>query len=153
MRRAVLIAAVLALAAAPARAAPPSGPPVVDARDGAALFAANCARCHGPAGAGIATSADASLRGPDLRGVGALAADFYLRTGYMPLADARDQPVRGRQRLSEPAIRALTSYVASLGTGRASRPRTRGPAASPRGASCSPATARAATRSSPRAAC
>ena len=24
--------------------------------------------------------------GPSLRGVGALAADFYLRTGYMPLA-------------------------------------------------------------------
>ena len=49
--------------------------------------------------------------------MGALAADFYLRTGYMPLADARDQPIRSRPSFDEKEIRALVSYVASLGGG------------------------------------
>jgi ubiquinol-cytochrome c reductase cytochrome c subunit len=93
-----------------AQAAPPSGPPIVSAQGGAALFAANCARCH---------SVDRELEpgqiGPSLRGVGALAADFYLRTGYMPLADARDQPVRQRPRFDERQIRSLVAYVDSFG--------------------------------------
>jgi ubiquinol-cytochrome c reductase cytochrome c subunit len=118
MRRAVRFAILLfALLAPPAAAAPPEGPPVVSARDGAGLFAANCARCHGPDGRGVTSGDDPSLRGPSLRGVGALAADFYLRTGYMPLDDARHQPVRSRQRLEEPQVRALIGYVGSLGGG------------------------------------
>jgi ubiquinol-cytochrome c reductase cytochrome c subunit len=118
MRRALSIAALaLAFLAPPAAAAPPPGPAVVSARQGAGLFAANCARCHGPDGRGVTQSDDPAYRGPSLRGVGGLAADFYLRTGYMPLGDARDQPVRSRQRLSEPEVRALTGYVASLGGG------------------------------------
>jgi quinol---cytochrome-c reductase cytochrome c subunit len=118
MRRAALLATLaLGLLAPGAAAAPPAGPPVVSVRDGAGLFAANCARCHGIDGRGIAESDDPALRGPSLHGVGALAADFYLRTGYMPLADARDQPVRSRQRLDEPQVRALVGYVASLGGG------------------------------------
>ncbi|HET6549707.1 MAG TPA: c-type cytochrome, partial [Solirubrobacter sp.] len=98
-------------------AAPPQGPTIVEGNDGAALFAANCARCHGPNGAGIATNEDPRFRGPDLRGAGALAADFYLTTGYMPLSDATVQPVRSDQRLSGRAVKALTAYVASLGDG------------------------------------
>jgi ubiquinol-cytochrome c reductase cytochrome c subunit len=118
MRRPGLLATLLlALVAPGAAAAPPAGPPVVTVRDGAGLFAANCARCHGIDGRGVTSGEDPSLRGPSLRGVGALAADFYLRTGYMPLADARDQPVRSRQRLEEPEVRALVGYVASLGGG------------------------------------
>jgi ubiquinol-cytochrome c reductase cytochrome c subunit len=118
MRRAALSAFVLlALLAAPAAAAPPAGPPVVAAPDGAGLFAANCARCHGIDGRGITSGDNPSLRGPSLHGVGALAADFYLSTGYMPLGDARDQPVRDRQRLQPAEVRALTDYVASLGGG------------------------------------
>ena len=118
MRRAVLLATcLLGLLAASAAAAPPAGPPVVSVGQGAGLFAANCARCHGPAGRGITGGDDPALQGPSLRGVGARAADFYLHTGYMPLADAREQPVRSRQRLSEPEVRALTGYVATLGGG------------------------------------
>jgi ubiquinol-cytochrome c reductase cytochrome c subunit len=79
--------------------------------------AANCARCHGISGQGVIRGEDPAVRGPSLRDAGALAADFYLRTGYMPLADARDQPVRSEQRLSERSVRALTAYVAGLGTG------------------------------------
>jgi ubiquinol-cytochrome c reductase cytochrome c subunit len=118
MRRAALTALLLAaLLAPPAAAAPPSGPPVVPDRDGAGLFAANCARCHGIDGSGIASNDDPALRGPSLHGVGAMSADFYLSTGYMPLDDARDQPVRTRQRLEPGEVRALTQYVASLGSG------------------------------------
>jgi ubiquinol-cytochrome c reductase cytochrome c subunit len=93
-----------------AQAAPPSGPPIVSGRTGAELFAANCARCHD-----VSREVQPGQLGPPLRGVGALAADFYLRTGYMPLADAHDQPVRQRPRFSDPQIRALVGYVASLG--------------------------------------
>jgi ubiquinol-cytochrome c reductase cytochrome c subunit len=116
-RAAVLTTLVLGLLAPSARAAPPSGPPLVSVSEGAGLFAANCARCHGVDGRGITRSDDPAFRGPSLRGVGALAADFYLRTGYMPLGDARDQPVRSRQRFSEPEVRALIRYVESLGGG------------------------------------
>jgi ubiquinol-cytochrome c reductase cytochrome c subunit len=55
--------------------------------------------------------------GPPLRGVGALAADFYLRTGYMPLHSAFDQPRRSHVLFSDAEIRALVAYVASLGKG------------------------------------
>ena len=113
----MLTTLVLALLAPGAPAEPPPGPPVVSASKGAGLFAAHCARCHGIIGQGVSRSDDPAFRGPPLRGVGAAAADFYLRTGYMPLGDARDQPVRSRQRLSEPEVRALVAYVASLGGG------------------------------------
>jgi ubiquinol-cytochrome c reductase cytochrome c subunit len=49
--------------------------------------------------------------------VGALAADFYLRTGYMPLRQVGKQPRRSRVLFSEPQIQALVAYVASLGKG------------------------------------
>ena len=54
---------------------------------------------------------------PSLRGVGARAADFYLRTGYMPLQHLGLQPRRSRVIFDEGQIRALTAYVASLGAG------------------------------------
>ena len=64
------------------------------------LYGQYCVACHGPTGRGSAapgrhrrgaaarSSRPAGLA-PSLRGVGALAADFYLRTGYMPLPHAR----------------------------------------------------------------
>ncbi len=55
--------------------------------------------------------------GPVLRGVGAQAPDFYLRTGYMPLSNPHEQPESSRVLLSEKEIRSLDSYIASLGTG------------------------------------
>jgi ubiquinol-cytochrome c reductase cytochrome c subunit len=90
-------------------------------RRGAALYAANCASCHGLNGQGVPTATPGANgvdgQGPPLRGVGARAADFYLRTGYMPLANAHDQPSRKHVVFTEPEIRALVRYVASLGTG------------------------------------
>ncbi len=55
--------------------------------------------------------------GPSLRGVGALAADFYLSTGYMPLKRDGMQPRRSRLLLGPQQIAALIAYVASLGNG------------------------------------
>jgi ubiquinol-cytochrome c reductase cytochrome c subunit len=129
MRWAALLTmlALAAVAASADAAPPPGGQPIVRTTGGEAktpslqlgeeLFAANCVRCHGIAGRGVATGPDAGLRGPPLRGVGALAPDFYLSAGYMPLDDAHHQPVRSKPRFSSPEIRAITRYVASLGGG------------------------------------
>ena len=106
MRRLVLIA-LLALAATPAARAG-------DVTRGEHLYGRYCLSCHGARGAGTNRG---DRKGPPLRGVGALAPDFYLRTGYMPLQDAGDQPRRSRVLFSEQEIEALVAYVASLGQG------------------------------------
>jgi ubiquinol-cytochrome c reductase cytochrome c subunit len=125
----VAAAALVLLAGGIAYAQPPSG--IVRPTDergmsplelGAQLFAGNCASCHGSDGAGVTSPAQAGAgdvrgRGPSLRGVGALAADFYLRTGYMPLDNANQQPTRRRVQLTAPERRALVAYVASLAPG------------------------------------
>jgi ubiquinol-cytochrome c reductase cytochrome c subunit len=98
--RAVLIAVLVLAAAAPAYGA-----------DGKSLFDAGCSRCHGSLGQGLPD------RGPSLGDAGALAADFYLRTGYMPLAAPHDQPGRTRVLFDERQLAALVGYVASLGHG------------------------------------
>ncbi len=73
------------------------------------LFLSSCSACHGMSAQGI------SGRGPSLHGVGALAADFYLETGRMPLSSPRAQPMRTSPAFSQTKIRALISYVASFG--------------------------------------
>ena len=101
------------------RPANPSG--LSDQELGAQLYAGNCASCHGISGAGVSPArkgaGDITAAGPPLKGAGALAADFYLRTGYMPLHDPREQPWRHRVLFNERELRALTKYVASLGAG------------------------------------
>ncbi|MFL5954564.1 MAG: c-type cytochrome [Gaiellaceae bacterium] len=87
------------------------GPSVTLAPTAAGLYAANCARCHGPQGEGL------ERQGPSLKGVGALAPDFYLRTGAMPLDDPHAQPTRSRVLFSERQIGELVAYVASFGKG------------------------------------
>ncbi len=88
---------------------------------GAQLYAGNCSTCHGIAGSGISSprpgAADILGAGPPLRNVGAQAADFYLRTGYMPLGNPREQPEDHRVLFSGKEVRSLVSYVASLGAG------------------------------------
>jgi len=127
--RPALLAAVLSLAIAGAGHAQPGNgivrpttePTVPSVRLGAELYAGNCASCHGIAGSGIASprpgGGDILGDGPPLRGVGALAPDFYLRTGYMPLSSIHDQPGPDRVLLSNTEIRSLVAYVASLGAG------------------------------------
>jgi ubiquinol-cytochrome c reductase cytochrome c subunit len=90
---------------------------------GAELYAGNCASCHGVAGRGIVSNTEHQGtggirgRGPSLRGVGAQAADLYLRTGFMPLANPGERPYRRRVLFTDREIRALVAYVASLAPG------------------------------------
>lgn len=76
---------------------------------GRTLFEEGCVTCHGFDAKGVAD------RGPSLHGAGALAADFYLRTGRMPLAVTGEQPRRAQPAYPEDQIRALVAYVGSLG--------------------------------------
>jgi ubiquinol-cytochrome c reductase cytochrome c subunit len=80
-----------------------------DVAHGRELFVSGCSSCHGMDARGIAH------RGPNLRGVGALSADFYLRTGRMPLADPDDAPVRAHSVYSSADQADLVAYVASFG--------------------------------------
>jgi len=131
--RSAFAVAVVLVAVSPAVAAadpPPQGIVHVRAKPGTPLrewgyqlYAGNCATCHGPSGVGVLPSmptrgaGDIRGAGPPLAGVGARAPDFYLRTGYMPLAHVPMQPRRSRVLFSDAEIRALIAYIASLGPG------------------------------------
>lgn len=77
--------------------------------EGRQLFVTGCSSCHGLDGRG-------TDRGPTLERSGAAAADYYLSTGRMPLADD-GQPTRKDPAYSPEEIELLTAYVASLGEG------------------------------------
>ena len=79
------------------------------AADGRQLYLEGCASCHGLDARGI------EGRGPDLHGAGAAAADFYLSTGRMPLAEPTDQPLRSDPEYSRGEIDQLVAYIGSLG--------------------------------------
>jgi ubiquinol-cytochrome c reductase cytochrome c subunit len=137
MRRAAFIA-LLALLIVPMRAAAdppragivhvPRTPGESAVEHGYQLYAGNCSTCHGSRGEGITRrrairgASDQTGLGPPLRGVGALAADFYLRTGYMPLAQPKAQPHRSRVLFSDRELHDLIAYVASLGGPAVPRP-------------------------------
>jgi ubiquinol-cytochrome c reductase cytochrome c subunit len=109
MKRLLLIGLLaLALPAAAAGAG--------DVQLGHHLFGQYCVSCHGVGGSGIQPARQGQLA-PSLRGVGALAADFYLRTGYMPLQHVGIQPHRQRVFFDETQLQGLIAYVASLGPG------------------------------------
>jgi ubiquinol-cytochrome c reductase cytochrome c subunit len=89
-----------------------SAPPAADPEQverGRRLFLEGCSSCHGLDARGIEGTA------PSLRNAGALAADFYLSTGRMPLDKPGDEPVRTQPRYPPGEIDALVAYVGSLG--------------------------------------
>ena len=125
----LLFAAVLLLVPGAADAGTRQGTPKQPlAAYGYHLYGQYCVACHGGnaagrydqppnatgAGPGRAQGQQGGI-GPSLRGVGALAADFYLRTGYMPLRHIGLQPRRKPVFFSEHQIRALVAYVATFG--------------------------------------
>ncbi len=79
-------------------------------RAGEELFLTSCVNCHGVGGVGTPGY-------PSLVGVGAASADFYLRTGRMPLAFPGVQPPEKPQAFTDDQIVQLVAYVASLGDG------------------------------------
>ncbi len=122
-----VVAAVGLFAAGTARAG--SGTPKDPlAAYGYHLYGEYCLSCHGAnaagrydeppsatgAGPGRAQAQQGGI-GPSLHGVGALAADFYLRTGYMPLRHVGLQPRREPVLLGEHQIKALVAYIATFG--------------------------------------
>jgi ubiquinol-cytochrome c reductase cytochrome c subunit len=112
-RRRVVASAVCAVAAVAIWLAPSSSgqspPASASVSEGRSLFLASCSSCHGFDARGV------KGRGPNLHGVGARAADFYLSTGRMPLDDPRDQPIRREPAFNRQKIDALVAYVGSLG--------------------------------------
>ena len=107
-----------------------ASPPTALVARGKTLYGQYCVSCHGANGSGVTPYASnrigaGPLRSqtqgkgiaPSLRGVGALAPDFYLRTGYMPLQHVGLQPRRSRVVLSNRQIEAIVAYVASLSPG------------------------------------
>jgi ubiquinol-cytochrome c reductase cytochrome c subunit len=96
MRRALALAALVLV-------------PAASAQTGRELYVEGCASCHGTDARGVPG------RGPDLHGAGAAAADFYLRTGRMPLPSPGAQPERADPLYSDAELDALVRYVGSLG--------------------------------------
>jgi ubiquinol-cytochrome c reductase cytochrome c subunit len=81
---------------------------VVD--QGQALFAANCATCHG-------ANAEGTALAPSLIGVGAASVDFQVSTGRMPMAANAPQAEAKPVQFDADQIGALAAYVATLGAG------------------------------------
>jgi ubiquinol-cytochrome c reductase cytochrome c subunit len=103
-------------AAAPAEKGTAPGAPSSQAAPGRSpesagrrLFVQGCSSCHGFDAEGVKGA------GPSLVGVGEEAADFYLRTGRMPLDRPGEEPIRSPSPYKPAQIRALVSYVGSLG--------------------------------------
>jgi ubiquinol-cytochrome c reductase cytochrome c subunit len=94
-----------------AHALPRQAAPADDVAFGRRLFEVRCSSCHGLNGEGVVGKA------PEVAHAGAAAADFFLRTGRMPLADYHDQPVRHRPAYPDNEIRALVAFVGSLDAG------------------------------------
>jgi ubiquinol-cytochrome c reductase cytochrome c subunit len=95
----------------PASARAAASPATSASNEGRELFEEGCSSCHGFDGKGV------KEQGPSLIHAGEAAADFYLRTGRMPLGQVGDEPLRGEPRYSNSQIEALVEYVGSLGDG------------------------------------
>jgi ubiquinol-cytochrome c reductase cytochrome c subunit len=77
---------------------------------GEQLYLTACVSCHGVGGRGSATY-------PSLIGAGAASANFYLRTGRMPMMFPAPQAPQKPVAYTDEQIIQLVAYVASLGDG------------------------------------
>jgi len=89
---------------------PSQGPPGPAEEVGKHVYLRDCAWCHGDNGGG-------SGRAPSLKTDGAADADFWLRTGRMPLASADSKVKPGAPAYDSKTMDALVAYVGSLGSG------------------------------------
>jgi ubiquinol-cytochrome c reductase cytochrome c subunit len=81
---------------------------------GEALFAANCASCHGSEALG-------TNRAPNLQGLGAGTVDFWVSTGRMPLADSSVQATRKPPRFNRLQTLQIAAWVQSLTPGQGTK--------------------------------
>jgi ubiquinol-cytochrome c reductase cytochrome c subunit len=78
---------------------------------GQALFASNCASCHG-------AEADGSTGiAPNLQGLGAGTVDFWVSTGRMPLANTSAQAIRKPPKFDRLQTLEIAAWVQSLTPG------------------------------------
>ncbi len=83
-------------------------PPSSAVSAGEALYAANCSSCHEPGAYG-------GPNAPPLRGVGPAAVDFWVTTGRMPAATARQiEAERKPPRLDKQQADQIAAYIDSL---------------------------------------
>jgi ubiquinol-cytochrome c reductase cytochrome c subunit len=89
-------------------------PPAALIPMGQALYAQNCASCHGDSANGVpAVQTPGSY--PNLRGLGSATIDFWIESGRMPAADTTAvQANRKQSKLTHEQALAVTAYVASL---------------------------------------
>ncbi len=78
--------------------------------EGKALFAANCATCHG-------LNAEGRTNAPSLIGVGAAAVDFQVGTGRMPLQATGPQAPKSMPKFADEDVARFAAYIASLAPG------------------------------------
>ena len=78
--------------------------------EGGKLFASNCASCHG-------LNAEGTAAGPTLIGAGALAVDFQVGTGRMPMAASGPQAEVKPAQFTQAQIDAMAAWVADLAPG------------------------------------
>lgn len=81
---------------------------------GRALFAANCASCHGPEALGTNLA-------PNLQGLGAGTVDFWVSTGRMPLADSSVQATRKPPRFNPLQTLEIAAFVQSFTPGQGTK--------------------------------
>ena len=86
---------------------PPGTSPADLFEQGRELYLTSCVSCHGVGGVGTAD-------GPSLAAAGEASADFYLRTGRMPLAFPSSQPPEKPVAYDDQEIQALVAYVGTL---------------------------------------
>jgi ubiquinol-cytochrome c reductase cytochrome c subunit len=80
-----------------------------DIANGSVLYQTHCQSCHGYQGEG------GVVRGaPSLVDKGAAAADFYLRTGRMPLNAPNNEAIANRPAFNDQEIRELDAYINAL---------------------------------------
>lgn len=78
--------------------------------EGEKLFQANCATCHG-------LNLEGTDNGPSLNGVGALAVEFQVSTGRMPMQMQGPQADQKPVQFTDEQIQSMAQYVESVAPG------------------------------------
>ncbi|WOQ70490.1 c-type cytochrome [Microbacterium limosum] len=107
----LLLTGGLYAGASAAMAATPDTPTqTLTVEDGKKLFQANCATCHG-------LDLQGTENGPSLYGVGAMAVEFQVATGRMPLQMQGPQAPQKPPQFTEEQTLAMAEYVQSVAPG------------------------------------